>query len=344
MTANKQHNNILLAVIGFIAVIAIVATIGYFTIDKEENIIQGQVEVTEYRVSSKVPGRILELRAKEGDFVHKGDVLAIIDAPEVKAKKVQAESARNAASALHEMADNGAREETIRGAFELLQQAKAANDIARKTFERVNNLYNEGVVTAQKRDEAQAAVEATNAQVKAAQSQYDMARNGARIEERKASSAQVSQASGAIMEVNSYLNETVQVAQMDGEVSEVYPKVGELVGTGTPIMTVSMLDDQWATFNIRENQLKGLALGSEVTVFVPALDKEVKMKVYYMKDKGSFAVWKATKANGQYDQKTFEVKARPLKKLEGVRPGMSVILKKSDLSEKTQEAVKPEKK
>ena len=256
MTAKQQHNNILLAIAGFATVVIIVALIGFLALDRDPDIIQGQMEVEEYRVSSKVPGRILELRAKEGDVVHKGDILAIIDAPEVKAKKVQAESARNAASALHEMADNGAREETIRGAFELLQQAKAANDIARKTYERVNNLFNEGVVTAQKRDEAQAAVEATSAQVKAAQSQYDMARNGARQEEKKASSAQVNQASGAIMEVNSYLNETVQVAQMDGEVSEVYPKVGELVGTGSPIMSISMMDDQWATFNIREDQLK----------------------------------------------------------------------------------------
>ena len=327
MTAKQQHNNILLAIAGFSIVVIIVALIGYLAIDREPDVIQGQMEVEEYRVSSKVPGRILELRAKEGDYVHKGDILAIIDAPEVKAKKVQAESARNAASAIHEMADNGAREETIRGAFELLQQAKAANDIAHKTFERVNNLYKEGVATAQKRDEAQAAVEATNAQVKAAQSQYDMARNGARQEERKASSAQVNQASGAIMEVNSYLNETVQVALMDGEVSEVYPKVGELVGTGSPIMTVSMLDDQWATFNIREDQLKGMAIGSELKAFIPALDKNVKMKVFYIKDKGSFAVWKATKASGQYDQKTFEVKARPIQKVDSIRPGMSVILK-----------------
>ena len=327
MTAKQQHNNILLAIAGFSIVVIIVALIGYLAIDRAPDIIQGQMEVEEYRVSSKVSGRILELRAKEGDFVHKGDILAIIDAPEVKAKKVQAESARNAASAIHEMADNGAREETIRGAFELLQQAKAANDIARKTYERVNNLFKEGVATAQRRDEALAAVEATNAQVKAAQSQYDMARNGTRQEERKASSAQVNQASGAIMEVNSYLNETVQVALMDGEVSEVYPKVGELVGTGSPIMTVSMLDDQWATFNIREDQLKGLSMGSELTAFIPALDKSVKMKVFYIKDKGSFAVWKATKASGQYDQKTFEVKARPVQKVDSIRPGMSVILK-----------------
>ncbi len=325
--AKKQHNNILLAIAGFVTVVIIVALIGYLALDRDPDVIQGQVEVEEYRVSSKVPGRILELRAKEGDFVHKGDTLAILDAPEVHAKKVQAESARNAASAIHEMADNGAREETIRGAFELLQQAKAANEIAHKTYERVNNLYNEGVVTAQRRDEAKAAVDATDAQVKAAQSQYDMARHGSREEERKAASAQVNQASGAIMEVNSYLNETVQVAQMDGEVSDVYPKVGELVGTGSPIMSVSLLDDMWGTFNVREDHLKGMSVGSELTVYVPSSGKEVKMKVYYLKDKGSYAAWKATKANGQYDLKTFEVRAKPTQKVEGLRPGMTLVIK-----------------
>ena len=331
--AKKQHNNILLAIAGFSTVVVIVALIGFLALDRAPDLIQGQVEVEEYRVSSKVPGRIAKLCVEEGDFVHAGDTLAIIDAPEVHAKKVQAESARNAASAIHEMADNGAREETIRGAFELLQQAKAANDIAHKTFERINNLYKEGVVTAQRRDEAQAAVEATDAQVKAAQSQYDMARNGTRYEERKASSAQVNQASGAIMEVNSYLNETIQVAQMDGEVKEVYPKVGELVGTGTPIMTIALMDDMLGTFNIREDQLKGMKTGDELTVHVPAYEKDVKMKVYYMKDQGSYAVWKATKANGQYDMKTFEVRARPTEKIDGLLPGMSLILKyeKSDV-------------
>ena len=132
---------------------------------------------------------------------------------------------------------------------------------------------------------------------------------------------------GAVQEVTSYIRETVQTAQMDGEVTDVYPKIGELVGTGTPIMSIAVMDDAWATFNIREDQLKNVKVGSEITVEVPALDKELKMKVYFMKDKGSFAVWKATKASGQYDQKTFEVKARPMEKLVGVRPGMSVIMK-----------------
>ena len=154
MSAKKQHNNILLAILGIIATVAAVGAIGYFTLDTEEDIIQGQVEVSEYRVSSKVPGRILELRVQEGDFVHAGDTVAILDVPEIQAKRAQAESARRAASAMNEMADNGAREETIEAAFELLQQAKAANDIAKKTFERVNNLFEEGVVTAQRPGES----------------------------------------------------------------------------------------------------------------------------------------------------------------------------------------------
>jgi HlyD family secretion protein len=165
------------------------------------------------------------------------------------------------------------------------------------------------------------------AQCKAAQSQYDMAVNGARREDKLAAQAQVGRARGAVQEVRSYINETVQTAQMEGEVSTIYPKVGELVGTGSPIMTISMMNDMWGTFNIREDQLNGMQTGTEFTAFVPAFNKDVKMKVYYMKDQGSYAVWKATKANGQYDLKTFELKARPVEKLEGLRPGMSLIVK-----------------
>ena len=164
--------------------------------------------------------------------------------------------------------------------------------------------------------------------MKAAQSRYDMAVNGARMEDKLAAAAQVGRARGAVQEVNSYINGTVQVAQMDGEVSDVYPKVGELVGTGSPIMSIAIMDDMWGTFNVREDQLGDMKVGSEFTAFVPAFNKEVKMKVYYLKDQGSYAVWKATKANGQYDLKTFEVKARPVEKLDGLRPGMSLIIKK----------------
>ena len=326
--AKQQHNNILLAIAGFTAVVAIVALIGFLALDRDPELIQGEMEVEEYRVSGKVPGRILELRVKEGDIVQAGDTLAIIEAPEVEAKMAQAQSAVNAASAIEQMARNGARKEQIQGAYQLWEQAKTGLEIAEKSFKRIQKLYEEEVVTAQKRDEAEAMYKSAQAQVKAAKSQYDMAVNGARAEERQAAHATVGQARGAVQEVNSYIRETVQVAQMSGEVTDVYPKVGELVGTGTPIMSIARMEESWATFNIREDQLKDMKIGTEVMVNIPALDKDTKMKVYYMKDKGSFAVWKATKSTGQYDQKTFEVKARPTEKIEGVRPGMSVILKK----------------
>ena len=327
MSVKSQHNNILLAIMGFVAVVIIVALIGFFTLGRDPEVMQGQVEVSEYRVSSKVPGRILEIRVKEGDYVKVGDTLAIIDAPDVQAKMEQARGAESAASALEQKAQNGAREEQIRGAFEVLQQAKAGQEIAEKSYKRVQRLFDEGVLSAQKRDEAYAQYKAMEAQCKAAQSQYDMAVNGARREDKLAAQAQVSRARGAVQEVSSYIRETVQTAQMEGEVSSIYPKVGELVGTGSPIMTISMMNDMWGTFNVREDQLNGMQIGTEFEAFVPAFNKSIKMKVYFMKDQGSYAVWKATKANGQYDLKTFELKARPVEKLDGLRPGMSLIVK-----------------
>ncbi|MBQ7868811.1 MAG: HlyD family efflux transporter periplasmic adaptor subunit [Prevotella sp.] len=326
MSVKSQRNNILQAIAGFTLVVIIVAAIGYFTIGNEPDIIQGQVEVTEYRVSSKVPGRILELRVKEGDYVKVGDTLAILDAPDVRAKMTQAQSAEEAAAAMDEMARAGARAEQIRGAYQLLQQAKAGAEIAEKSYKRVQRLYEEGVMTAQKRDEALANYKAMEAQMKAAQSQYDMARNGARREEKMAAAAQVGRARGAVAEIGSYINETVQTAQMEGEVSDVYPKVGELVGTGSPIMTIAVMKDLWGTFNVREDHIQGMKVGDELTAFVPAFGKDIRMKVYHIKDEGSYAVWKATKANGQYDLKTFEIKARPVEPVDGLRPGMSLIV------------------
>ena len=310
--------------------IVIVAVIGFFAFGRDPEVIQGQVEVSEYRVSSKVPGRILEIRFKEGDFVKVGDTLAILDAPEVRAKMEQARSAENAAAALELKAQNGAREEQIRGAYNVLQQAKAGLEIAEKSYQRIQRLFDEGVVSAQKRDEVYANYKAMEAQCKAAESQYDLARNGARREDKLAAAAQVGRAKGAVQEVGSYISETVQIAQMEGEVTDVYPKVGELVGTGSPIMSIAVMKDMWGTFNVREDQLNGMEVGKTFTAFVPAFNKDIQMKVYYIKDQGSYAVWKATKANGQYDLKTFEVRARPVEQIDGLRPGMSVVFKEDN--------------
>lgn len=327
MSKKSQHVSILLAVAAMVGVIGIVALIGYYFIPDKEEIIQGQMDVSEYRISSKVPGRILELRVQEGDFVHAGDTVAILEAPEVNAQAESAAAAENAAAALSDMANKGARQEQIQGALEMWNKAKAGLDIAKKSYERINRLYEEGVMTAQKRDEVYANYQASLAQEKAAKSQYDMAVNGAREEERRAAAEKVNMAKGNVNLVKAYKKETIQIANIDGEVSEIYPKIGELVGTGSPIMTISITDDIWGSFNVREDQLKGMKMGDIITAYVPAIEKDIKLKVYFVKDQGSYAVWKATKASGQYDMKTFEVKARPTEKLEGIRPGMSLIMK-----------------
>ena len=232
MSKANQHSTILLSIAGFAVIIAVVVVVGLFQSSGDKDVIQGQVEVTEYRVSSKVAGRIVELRVQEGDYVHVGDTLAILDVPEVQAKMQQAQSAEEAAAAMERKALNGTRQEQIQSTHSVLQQAQASFDIAEKSYRRIQHLFDEGVMSAQKRDEAYAHYRAAEAQMHAAQSQYDMAVNGARREDKDAATAQVSRARGAVDEVGSYVRETVQTAQMEGEVTDVYPKLGELVGTG----------------------------------------------------------------------------------------------------------------
>lgn len=330
MAKNKSELTIILRPIIFITVVVlIVGLIGYFTLEKDAEVIQGQVEVTEYRVSTKVPSRVLAFYVKEGQQIQAGDTLVRLDAPDIEAKMEQAQGAESAAQAVSDKAQNGTRKEQIQSAYQVWQQTQAAVEIAQKTYKRMKNLFDEGVIAAQRLDEVTAQRDAAVAQEKAARSQYQMAVNGAQKEDKEAARALVTRSKGAVSEVNSYIKETVLTASAPGEVSEIFPEVGELVGSGSPIMNVSVLDDLWVTFNVREDLLKDLKMGATVRAFIPALDnKEVQLKVYYLKDQGSYAAWKATKSTGQYDLKTFEVKARPLSKVEGLRPGMSVVLKR----------------
>lgn len=328
MNLKSQNSNMLLAFLTLLGIVAIVALVGFFMLRKGPEIVQGQAEVTEYRVSSKVPGRILEFRVKEGQTVQAGDTLAILEAPDIQAKLEQARAAEAAAQAKNEKALKGARHEQVQAAYEMWQKAQAGLTIAEKSYKRVKNLFDQGVMSAQKLDEVTAQRDAAAATEKAAKAQYDMARNGAEREDKAAAAALVERAKGAVAEVQSYIQETILTAQMPGEVSEIFPKVGELVGTGAPIMNVAVMEDMWVTFNVREDLLQGLGMGSEFEAYVPALDRTIPLKVYYLKDLGTYAAWKATKTTGQFDLKTFEVRATPQEKVEGLRPGMSVILKK----------------
>lgn len=328
MAEKSQRNNILLAFFTITTVVIIVSVIGFFTLGKGPEIIQGQAEATEYRVSSKVPGRILQLLVEEGDKVKAGDTLAILEAPDVIAKLTQAQAAETAAQAMNDKAIRGTRQEQLQAAYEMWQKAKAGLEIAEKSYNRINRLYEQGVMSAQKRDEVKAQYDAMTSTEKAAKAQYTMAKNGAQREDKEMAAAQVERAKGAVAEVNSYINETYLTAAADGEVTEIFPKIGELVGTGAPIMNVAQLDDMWVTFNVREDFLKDFSVGEGIKAYVPALEKEVEFKVTYMKDLGTYAAWKATKTTGQFDLKTFEVKAKPVQAIANLRPGMSAIIKK----------------
>ena len=312
-----------------IGIIILTVIVGLNMTDKQETI-QGQAETTDYRISSKVPARVLEIRVKEGDKVRRGDTLVILEAPDVQAKLSQAEALYAAAVAQEEKAQNGARPKRIQQTYEMWQKAKAGLDVAEKTYNRVNRLFEQGVMPAQKRDEAKANFEAMQATEKAALAQYNMARTGTRHEEKNAAIEQARRAQGAVKEVLSYVDETVLLATADGEVAEIFPEVGELVGTGAPIMNISRMDDIWFTFNIREDYLPGLKVGTVTKVYLPAIDKQISVRITKMKDVGSFAIWKATKALDGFDLKTFEVQARPLTSLEkeGVCSGMSAIMQR----------------
>lgn len=327
MDNKTQKMNIALSITAFVVVVVIVCVVGIYTFNhREPEIVQGQAEASEYRVSSKVPGRILKILVQEGQQVQAGDTLAILDTPDINAKQAQANAVLSAATAQNAKAQKGAREEEIQGAYEIWQKAKAGLEIYEKSYRRVENLFAQGVVSEQKRDEAKAQYDAAAATEKAAKSQYDMAVNGAEKEIKEMAAAQMRQAEGVVAEVNSYIEETVLTASLDGEVSEIFPMVGELVGTGAPIMNIAVMDEMWVSFNVREDLLQDLTMGAVREAYVPALDKKIQVKVSYMRDLGSYAAWKATKVNGQYDLKTFEVRAVPEEKVENLRPGMTVII------------------
>lgn len=325
----KTKPNYIPALILIIGVVAFAAVCGLYAFSENDTTLQGQADVTEYRVSSKVPGRVLRILVEEGQMVKAGDTLAILEAPEVRAKLAQAEAAEDAAAAISRKAEKGAREEQKRAAYEMWQKAIAGRDVMEKSYNRVKRLYDEGVATAQKLDEVTAQRDAAIATEKAAKSQYDLAKNGAQQEDKDAARAQQNRAQGAIAEVNSYLSETVLTAQMDGEVTDIFPSIGELVGTGAPVMNVALVDKMWVTFNVREDRLADFKVGETIDVVVPALgeDKTIKVKITSIKDLGSYAAWKATKTTGQYDMKTFSVKAVPTQQVDGLRAGMTVLFK-----------------
>jgi HlyD family secretion protein len=290
------------------------------------DLVQGEVEAAQVDVSAKIPGRVAEVLVDVGQKVKKGDALARLASPEISAKLDQASAARAAASAQSTKADRGAREEEIRAAEGQWQRAEAAATLAKTTWERLERLSRDGVVPAQRRDEAEANWKAARAAADAAKAVRDMAVAGARREDRDAAAAVVRQAQGAVSEVEAYLGEMTLVAPRDGEVSARNVEPGELTAPGYPVVTLVDLSDTWVVFNLREDRLAGLKIGDRLDARVSALGREVELRVTTLAPLADFATWRSTSASGGFDLKTFEVRAKPAAPVDGLRPGMSAVV------------------
>ncbi|EHY0934931.1 HlyD family secretion protein [Vibrio cholerae] len=310
--------------------VAVVGWIGYRfyqAYQPEPVTLQGQIESQQYSISSKVPGRIDQVLVRKGDQVEKGQLIFTLLSPEIDAKLEQAIAGQKAAGALAQEAENGAREQQIQVAKDQWLKAQAAAELAEKTYLRVNNLYNDGVVSEQKRDEAQTQWQAAKYTESAALQMYQLAKEGAREETKQAALEKARMAAGAVAEVEAYAADTKIQSWFDGEVSQVLMHSGELAPQGFPVVTVVDTQDTWAVFNVREDLLKHFTQGAQFTAYLPALDKSIKFKVTHVAVMGDFATWRSTDATQGFDLRTFEVEARPVTPTEGLRMGMSVVVK-----------------
>ena len=320
-----KKTNISLIVV-LVLLISIIIFLGYRWGRQNRVPVQGFVETTTLRLSSKIAGRIEKVFVEEGDSVVKGDTLYVISTPELDAKLAQVEAMLSGAKAIDEKAKAGTRKPIIASAHDMWQKAKVGVQLANQTYLRVARLYEEGVVTAQKRDEARASLEAAKATERAAKSQYLLAVEGASREDKAMAMAQVQQAQSVVEEVERYLADRVVCAPVDGVVTTVVANEGEIVGSGYPVITLSENDTAKAVFNIPETLLPQVVCGEHFEAKVPALDKRVGFEVVYISVEADFATQSATSARGDFDIRTFEVKMMPLSNSVPLRGGMSVII------------------
>ncbi len=288
--------------------------------------LQGQIESQQYSISSKVPGRIDQVLVRKGDHIKKGELVFTLHSPEIEAKLEQAKAGEKAAGALAMEAEKGARAQQIQAAKDQWQKAKAASALMEKTYLRVNNLYKEGVVAEQKRDEAKTQWDAAKYTESAAFQMYQMAQEGARSETKLAAAEKARMAAGAVAEVEAYAEDTSIESWFDGEVSQVLLQSGELAPQGFPVVTVIDTDDSWAVLSVREDLLSHFEKGQTFNAFVPALNQDVEFKVSHIAAMGDFATWRSTDASQGFDLRTFEVEARPTQPVEHLRMGMSLVV------------------
>lgn len=312
-----------------IPAVALVGWLGYTfwqAYQPQAERMQGQIEAQQYNISSKVPGRVDEVLVRKGDQVERGQLIFTLLSPEIDAKLMQAKAGQQAAGAMAEQAEKGARVQEIAAARDQWQKAKAASSLMKKTYKRIDNLYKDGVIAEQKRDEAYTQWQASRYTEQAAYQMFGMASEGARVETKRAAMEKERMAAGAVAEVEAYAADTKITSWHNGEVTQVLLHGGELAPQGFPVVSVIDMNDAWAVFHVREDRLSEFNQGTIVDATIPALgDEAYSFKVTHVAVMGDFATWRATDASQGFDMRTFEIEARPMEAIEGLRVGMSVI-------------------
>ena len=327
----NNRNYIAIAFVVLLAIVVFITLVGVLTERKAPLTLQGEVEATEIRISGKLLGRIDSFLVKEGDAVRKGDTLVVVNSPIVEAQYRKTEALHQVAMEENRKVDRGTRRQVVESAYQVWQAAESQSVLAQKTYERIQLLYKDSVVPRQRYDEAEAAMLSARAAERSAYEQYRLAQEGLQREDREASRNMVVAAESSVDEVGALLIDARLTAPADGQIAGIYPKRGELVAPGTPIMTLVTLDDSYVVFNVREDLMPYFRMGKRFGVSVPALGRDdVPMMVYYISPLGSFATWKSTKEVGSYDMRTFEIRLHPEDRVEGLRPGMTAIIELKD--------------
>lgn len=316
-----------LFIIGIFLVIALTALVAFAAKKNNEMIIQGEVDTKTVDLSSKITGRVKTLHVKKGDMVKAGQLLITLDTPDIAAKSEQSGAALELAQTQKLEVENGARQEQVQMALNTLKQAQAGQELAQKTYKRMSKLNKEGVIPTQKLDEVRAQYKSASDAVRVATENYHMVSSGARYEDKMIASANVKRARGAVSEVASYLKENQIKSPISGQITDITVEEGELVGAGYPIVTVVSTDDNWVVLNLREDLLSKIKVGSEFDVKIPAVSKKpIRVRVNYISAMGNFSTWRATRIRGDFDLKTFEVKAVPVQHVDGLRAGMTAVV------------------
>lgn len=324
---DKTKKYLTISFIAVLLIVIIISLVGMFLLGKKPIVLQGQVEATEIRISGKLPGRIEAFLVKEGQMVKAGDTLVIINSPEVEAKYQQVNALEDIARYQHQKIDAGTRKQITASVEQLWNKAKSDLQLAKTTYDRIETLYKDSVVTSQRRDEVKALYDAAVANEKATWNQYQLALAGAQVQDKESARSLVSAAQGTVEEVAALLQDARLTAPESGQIATIFPKRGELVGAGMPIMNLIVMDDTHVVLNVREDRLHFFPMGGTFTADVPGINRKgIEFKTYYISPLGSFATWRSTKQTGSYDMKTFQIHAAPVEKVDGLRPGMSVLV------------------